>query len=96
MLGNTTCSLPYEKVGCFHDLHKSQRPLPSLLMTDRDESDETFSGKSIDWKNWDVYVSGLACRCAKKAHEKGMTFFGLQFYGEFVCSFASVFSPLNI
>ncbi|XP_078346505.1 uncharacterized protein LOC144631811 [Oculina patagonica] len=79
---DTTCSLPYEKVGCFRDLRRSQRPLPTYLMNDRDVFHEHFSGKLIDWKNWDVYLPDLACRCAKKAHERGMTFFGLQFYGE--------------
>jgi len=51
-------------------------------MNDRDVFHDTFSGKLIDWKNWDVYVPDLACRCAKKAMENGWTFFGLQFYGE--------------
>ncbi|KAJ7390458.1 hypothetical protein OS493_025159 [Desmophyllum pertusum] len=81
-IDDPTCSLEYEKVGCFQDRHRSQRPLPSYLMNDRDVFHHTFSGKLIDWRNWDVYVPDLACRCAKKAHEKGMTFFGLQFYGE--------------
>lgn len=80
-LVDTKCSLPYEKVGCFQDRHRSPRPLPSYLMNDRDVFHENFSGKRIDWKNWDVYVPDLACRCAKIAQEKGMTFFGLQFYG---------------
>lgn len=79
---DTTCSLQYEKVGCFRDRHRNPRPLPNYLMNDRDVFHKKFSGKLIDWKNWDTYLPDLACRCAKKAQEKGMTFFGLQFYGE--------------
>ena len=81
-LVDTTCSLQYEKVGCFRDRHRNPRPLPNYLMNDRDVFHKRFSGKLIDWKNWDTYLPDLACRCAKKAQEKGMTFFGLQFYGQ--------------
>ncbi|KAM7448396.1 hypothetical protein ABFA07_003559 [Porites harrisoni] len=81
-LVDTECSLQYEKVGCYKDMHRSQRPLPFFLMNDRDVYHQHFSGKLVDWRNWDVYVPDLACRCAKKAKAKGWTFFGLQFYGE--------------
>lgn len=82
MLVDTECSLQYEKVGCYKDMHRSQRPLPFFLMNDRDVYHQHFSGKLVDWRNWDVYVPDLACRCAKKAKAKGWTFFGLQFYGK--------------
>ena len=73
MLVDTTCSLQFEKVGCFKDLHRSQRPLPSYLMNDRDVFHPRFSGKLINWTNWDVYVPYFACRCAKIANKKGWT-----------------------
>ena len=82
MLVDTECGLQYEKVGCYKDMHRSQRPLPFFVMNDRDVYHQHFSGKLVDWRNWDVYVPDLACRCAKKAKAKGWTFFGLQFYGK--------------
>lgn len=94
MIKTDTCSLEYERVGCFKDKHKTPRPLPSYLMNDRDPSINNFSGKKIDWTNWDVYVPDLVCRCAKKAQENGMTYFGLQFYGKYPMNFSTL-SPFT-
>ena len=73
----------FEKVGCFTDSHiVSARPLPDYLFNDRDNSINNFSGRRIDWVNWDVYVPEFACRCAAAAKAKNHTFFGMQFYGK--------------
>ena len=73
----------FEKVGCFMDSHiVSARPLPDYLFNDRDPSINNFSGRRIDWVNWDVYVPEFACRCAAAAKAKNHTFFGMQFYGK--------------
>lgn len=82
---DTSCpTVAFEKVGCFRDLHrKLARPLPEYIANDRDPTVKTgFSGKRIDWRNWDMFVPDFACRCAMKAKEKNYTFFGMQFYGE--------------
>ena len=60
-----------------------QRPLPDYLFNDRDKSIQTWSGRWIDWRNWDVYVPQFACRCAHAAKAKHFTYFGMQFYGKF-------------
>lgn len=79
---DSTCSLQFERVGCFRDNHESPRPLGDYVLNDRDPTaTESYSGQSIDWQNWDVYLPEFACRCAKKAQEKGATYFGLQYYG---------------
>jgi len=77
------CDIPLESVGCYSDRHiKDNRPLPSYIMTDRDASLSIYSGRSIDWRNWDVYMPELVCRCAKKAKSMGKTTFGIEYYGE--------------
>ena len=58
------------------------RPLPELIMTDRPEPvTPVWSGKEIDWMDWDTYLAELVCRCAKKAAEKKYSVFGVQHFG---------------
>lgn len=74
--------MTYQKLGGYSDDQIVPRPLPKLILTDRDPTSPVFSNRKIDWRNWDSYVSDLACRCAEKAVENGYNFFGLQFYGK--------------
>ena len=53
------CTVNYTKLGCFKDDRKKSRPLPELLSTDRDSRSKVFSGKTIDWNNWDTYMIGF-------------------------------------
>ncbi|KAL9965240.1 hypothetical protein ACROYT_G029011 [Oculina patagonica] len=77
------CDASYLRLGCFNDKHvRGLRPMSDMLFTDRDPSSDKFSGINVDWTNWDTYVEGVVCRCAKKAKAEGYTFFGLQYYGE--------------
>lgn len=85
---DTSCpTVAFEKVGCFRDLHqKLARQLPEYITNGRDPTVKTgFSGKRIDWRNWDIFVPDFACRCAMKAKDKNYTFFGMQFYGKRNC-----------
>ena len=50
-------------------------------MTDREQRLKIYSGQSIDWRNWDVYLPEFVCRCAKLAKLKGHSTFGVQYYG---------------
>lgn len=50
-------------------------------MTDRERRLKIYSGQSIDWRNWDVYMPKFVCRCAELAKEKGHNTFGVQYYG---------------
>lgn len=51
------------------------------MMTDREPRLKIYSGQSIDWRNWDVYLPEFVCRCAKLAKLKGHSTFGVQYYG---------------
>lgn len=81
----TSCpEAPFEKVECYQDNHEIHKmPLPDYLFNDLDPTTETFSGILADWKNWDIYLPMLACRCARAAKARNATFFGIQSYGKF-------------
>ena len=76
------CSVRFERIGCFNDKRDSSRLLPSYLLNDIDEQLQSFSGQLIDWENWYEHLPDFACRCAKRALEKGWRLFGIQFWGE--------------
>ncbi|KAL9985033.1 hypothetical protein ACROYT_G007389 [Oculina patagonica] len=82
VFGFEDCSVKFARVGCYRDSLINPRPIPELLMTDRDPTSHAYSGKPVDWKNWNEYLPDLVCRCAKKTRDKGYNVFGLQFYGE--------------
>ena len=75
------CGLDFERLGCFRDNKQEPRPIPSYMMTDREPRLKIYSGQSIDWRNWDVYLPEFVCRCAKLAKLKGHSTFGVQYYG---------------
>ena len=71
----------YKPIGCYRDSLVPPRPLPNYISTDRDYSINIFSGKLIDWKNWNTHSPEMICRCARLAKLKGDTYFGIQFWG---------------
>ncbi|XP_020909041.1 uncharacterized protein LOC110246994 [Exaiptasia diaphana] len=75
------CDMNFEKVGCYRD-EDNDRALPCELLNERDVISKNYDGHRIDWKKFQEYIQGLACRCAAIAREKGHEIFGLQFYGE--------------
>jgi len=79
--GFTHCERNFIKVGCYKDSLKD-RPLREMLLNDRDKYSTYHDGHRLDWRKWDKSMHSLACRCAKKAEEKGYQYFGLQFFGE--------------
>ncbi|XP_066936875.1 uncharacterized protein [Clytia hemisphaerica] len=76
------CFVQYRSIGCFHDDQANPRPLPELILTERDPSHRAWNGKMIDWHNWNTYHKEFICRCAAKAKELNYAFFSTQFYGE--------------
>ena len=79
------CSVQFTPVGCFNDKQQEHgRPLPELLITDRDMKSPKFSGIKVNWGEWDKYLNDIVCRCAAKAKEKKYSLFGVQNYGKSV------------
>ncbi|XP_032240694.2 uncharacterized protein LOC116619731 isoform X2 [Nematostella vectensis] len=71
------------KIGCFKSIYGwGKQLMPELLITDRDNTSNVFSGEEIDWKKWRAYRNEFLCRCSDAAKKKGYKKIGLQFYGE--------------
>eukprot|EP00794_Sanderia_malayensis_P010860 gene10860-12015_t len=78
------CKTVYIKkagVGCYKD-NNNPRPLPELLLTDRDGTSPAFSGQHTNWNTWDTYMPDFICRCAEKAATRKRVVIGIQNYGE--------------
>lgn len=76
----STCEVPYKARGCYRD--NPARMLKEQVLNERDTKSKVYGGRKIDWKDWNNYIQGFACRCAKIVKAKGYKVFGLQFYGE--------------
>lgn len=52
-----SCSVKHVKAGCFNDKTKpSLRAMSELLFQDRSDKGKSFSGKKVDWNNWNTYL----------------------------------------
>ncbi|XP_031557756.1 uncharacterized protein LOC116294312 [Actinia tenebrosa] len=70
------------KIGCYSDHMDTPRPLPELVLSNRDPSSGVFDGHIFDWEKPVQSMQDLACRCARKVLQKNYTHFSLQFFGE--------------
>lgn len=76
------CQIKYKPIGCFHDDMEIPRPLPELILNERDPTHPSWNKHLVDWKRWDTYMLEFICRCAAKTKEKGFRFFSTQFFGK--------------
>ena len=60
-----SCSVEYEKVGCYQD-DLGSRALPQLLVTDRDTSSPVFSEQLFNWKEPEASMT----RCNNNNYDK--------------------------
>ena len=78
-----------ELVGCFKD--KTPHALPQRILSGRRNSNENLSyGNAfgyIDWQKLGDWVQKFAYACAVKTKEANHTYFGLQYWGKYVCIF---------
>lgn len=63
-------------------LHQVVRTLPNYILNELDPTVDNYGGRRIDWFNWNIYMPGFVCRCAKKAKQLGYDVIGLQHYGQ--------------
>lgn len=76
----SNCEVPYRGRGCYGD--SPSRVFKEQVVNERDPTSKVYRGRRIDWRDWNSYIEGFACRCAKLVKAKGWTVFGLQFYGK--------------
>ncbi|XP_028515894.1 uncharacterized protein LOC110242438 isoform X2 [Exaiptasia diaphana] len=77
-----TCEVKITKVGCYKDDIVAPRPLPRLIITDRERNIPAWDGHMFDWDKPAKSMRSLACRCAKKVLKMGYSHFSLQYYAE--------------
>ena len=76
------CEIPYKAVGCFNE-PQSERALHELIIDDVNQISSKFMGIfSAEFSDWEEYMKGLMCRCARKIKEKGYTTFGINSGGK--------------
>jgi hypothetical protein len=69
------CEIPYQAVGCYSE-PPSERALNELILDDINPISSEFMGfMSTEFTDWEEYMKGLICRCARKIKEKGYTTF---------------------
>ncbi len=73
--------MKYAKIGCYNDDGNNPRPLPEEMFTDQSPTSSAYTGRHVDFDNWDQYLPSLVCRCAKEADKRGYRVFGLQLFG---------------
>ena len=76
----SSCEVAYKAKGCFQD--SPDRVLKEQVLNERDKTSKVYGGRVINWRDWNNYMQGFACRCAKIVKAKGYKVFGLQFYGK--------------
>ena len=76
----SSCEVAYKAKGCFQD--SPDRVLKEQVLNERDKTSKVYGGRMINWRDWNNYMQGFACRCAKIVKAKGYKVFGLQFYGK--------------
>jgi hypothetical protein len=71
------CEIPYQAVGCYSE-PPSERALNELILDDINPISSEFMGfMSTEFTDWEEYMKGLICRCARKIKEKGYTTFAI-------------------
>ena len=93
---NVGCDIKFKALGCFHDNLVKPRPLPDLILTERDPTSRAYNGRRIDWKHWERYLPEFVCRCARRAKELQHEVFGVQFYGKQICRVVTYSESMGI
>ncbi|KAJ7390935.1 Ankyrin repeat and SAM domain-containing protein 6 [Desmophyllum pertusum] len=86
--GDSRCGVSFKPLGCFKD-KRDDRALPHYIYNERDSSIDNYGGQKVNWADWENWLPGFICRCAKKAKELGYDVIGVQFYGECHAGFSS-------
>ncbi|CAB4004130.1 Hypothetical predicted protein [Paramuricea clavata] len=71
------CEIPYQAVGCYSE-PPAERALNELILDDINPISSEFMGIiSTEFTDWEEYMKGLICRCARKIKEKGYVTFAI-------------------
>lgn len=72
------CNLKFNRVGCYADKSKTDRPLRSFIMSDANIGTTSKKGKLPKGENFNIELPKFACKCANEAITNGNAIFGIQ------------------
>lgn len=76
------CEISYQAVGCYSE-DSSNRAFAEELLNQIDPADQKFNGVMMEYgDNWQREFAKFLCRCAREAHHKGYTMFGVREHGK--------------
>merc|ERR1719421_1873053 len=73
-----SCNLKFNRVGCYKDKGKKQRPLGNYIMKDVKMSGLQKKSATSRSSVFDNTLGDFACRCANEALDRGNAVFGIQ------------------
>jgi len=73
-----SCNLKYQRIGCYADKGKKERPLSTFMMSDVDMGTTTKKGELPATDKFNTELPKFACKCANEALTSGNAVFGLQ------------------
>lgn len=77
------CEISYEAVGCYGEV-SSNRAFTKELVNEVKPFSRAFNGVIMEFgNNWEEGFKKFLCRCARAAHLKRYTMFGVHEHGEF-------------
>uniref|UniRef100_A0A7M5X013 Uncharacterized protein n=1 Tax=Clytia hemisphaerica TaxID=252671 RepID=A0A7M5X013_9CNID len=75
----STCELPTKKLGC---LKKDTSIFNIQLANNRDHTNPSYTGTTLEWGDYPKHLRSLLCHCYKKAMEQEFIAISITFYGE--------------
>ena len=82
MFVDAPCELTYQTVGCYGE-DKKNRAFTKELLNQVNPASPQFNGVIMDYgNNWHGEFTKFLCRCAREAHQKGYTMFGIHDHGK--------------
>ena len=82
-LFTVSCNLKFNRVGCYKDKGKKQRPLGNYIMKDVKMSGLQKKSATSRSSVFDNTLGDFACRCANEALDRGNAVFGIQNIGKY-------------
>ena len=85
LISDAPCEITYQPVGC-HGEDPSNRAFTKELLNEMKPNSPRFNGVVLEFGNqWQKGFTRFLCRCARAAHLKGYSMFGVHEHGKLTC-----------
>ena len=99
LISDAPCEITYQPVGC-HGEDPSNRAFTKELLNEMKPNSPQFNGVVMEFGNhWQKGFTRFLCRCARAAHLKGYSMFGVHEHGKLACLknvTCNIFQPRGI